>query len=53
MKPPEKDPLEPATGKRKYAKPVVRTYGTIRALTRNVANKALNSDGGGKKAKTG
>ena len=53
MKPPDKDPLEPATGKRKYAKPVVRTYGTIRALTRNVANKTATADGGGKKAKTG
>lgn len=50
------DQKSPAAGKharRKYSRPSIRSYGTVRALTRNVANKAINSDGGGKKSKTG
>ena len=52
-----RDKEQPGTtsgsGRRKYSSPVIRTYGTIRAITRNVANKAPNADGGGMKAKTG
>ena len=55
MKSPDKEQpgATPDSGRRKYSSPVIRTYGTIRAITRNVANKSANSDGGGMKAKTG
>ena len=53
MKSPDKKPPADAGKTRKpYSRPVVRKYGTIRALTRNAGTKAGNSDGPGMTAKT-
>lgn len=41
---------EPA--RKPYSRPVLRAYGTIRAITRNVANKSAVADGGGMFSKT-
>ena len=53
MKPPEKNPPPKApAARRKYSRPVLREYGTIRAITRNTSNKNVNADGAGMNAKT-
>ena len=53
MKSPDKKTPAGAPSERKpYSPPVVRKYGTIRALTRNAGTKAVNSDGAGMTAKT-
>jgi hypothetical protein len=47
------DPTTPkAAARKRYSKPEVRAYGTIRAITRNAGNKAANPDGAGMNAKT-
>lgn len=51
MKPPVK-PSVPARGRKKYSKPVLKTYGAIRSLTRNVGVQAVTADGAGFKSKT-
>lgn len=51
MKPsPENDAKPP---RKAYSKPVLKRYGTVRTLTRNIDNKAVTADGGGQKSKTG
>jgi len=53
MKSPDKKPPADAGKTRKpYSRPVVRKYGTIRALTRNAGTKSPNSDGPGMTSKT-
>lgn len=42
----------PAGGRRKYSTPVLRTYGGIRDLTRNVGTMGARSDGAGPMSKT-
>ena len=46
------DQKTPAPPRKKYSPPVIRRYGALRALTRNVGKTGL-IDGGGKGAKTG
>jgi hypothetical protein len=53
MKPPDKKPPTGAEAVRKtYSPPVVRKYGTIRAITGNAGTKSGNSDGPGMTSKT-
>lgn len=53
MKPPEK-PVSgaPPAPRKPYAPPVLREYGTIRAITSNIDPMGTVSDGGGMFAKT-
>jgi hypothetical protein len=47
------DPTTPkAPARKRYSKPAVRAYGTIRAITRNAGTKAANADGAGMTSKT-
>ena len=41
-----------AAPRKRYAKPQVRVYGTIKAITRNAGTKGMFSDGAGMTAKT-
>jgi hypothetical protein len=51
MKPPDaKTPKAPA--RKRYSKPAIRAYGTIRAITRNAGTKGANADGAGMTSKT-
>ena len=52
MKSPDPSKAAPAARK-KYSTPVVRTYGPVRDLTRNVGTMAAFSDGSGPRSKTG
>ena len=53
MNSPEKPvPGTPAAPRRPYAPPVLREYGTVRAITANGDPMGLNSDGSGMFAKT-
>lgn len=47
---PENDPKQ---RRKAYSKPVLKRYGAVRTLTRNIDNKASTADGGGQKSKTG
>lgn len=51
MKPPASDAV-PAKGRKPYSKPVLKTYGAVRTLTRNIGTMGPVHDGGGPKAKT-
>lgn len=51
MKSPDAPPSTPRERK-PYTKPVVRAYGTIRALTRNAGTMGPTSDGSGMTSKT-
>ena len=46
------DPSRKAPARKPYAKPQVRVYGTIKAITRNAGTMGMNSDGPGMTAKT-
>lgn len=47
------DPTTPkAAGRKRYSKPEVRAYGTIRAITRNAGTMGANADGAGMTSKT-
>ena len=50
MKSPETSPKPPA--RKRYAKPQVRVYGTIKAITRNAGTMGMNADGPGMTSKT-
>ena len=52
MKSPDKSKAAP-DARKKYSTPVVRTYGAVRDITRNVGTMAPRSDGAGPMSKTG
>jgi hypothetical protein len=52
MKPHDKLPSAPAGGRKKYQRPEIRRYGSVRAITQNVGMMGM-IDGGGKNPKTG
>ena len=41
-----------ATARKRYAKPQVRVYGTIKAITRNAGTMGMFADGAGMTSKT-
>jgi hypothetical protein len=53
MKPPESPETgAPSPSRKPYSTPVLREYGTVRAITSNNDPMGLNSDGSGMFAKT-